>query len=245
MGELLQAAGRRMLVVSSGSTGSAFLNNHMVAGGAILHAGFTSPPEFGEAMKAAIGPPPAEGAPPGAGDRYAVDAFLEIGIPKLDPSETMMWLGNLDGTAHEKGVGAPETVAMLRLVDGQIRRVQEGLDAAGLLGDYNIWVTSDHGFSMHTGGVDLEPILKPFAGTLPDGSPRIVASGGTIYVRDGDTSAVAGIVAALQRTTGVGAIFTRASEQGSFDGGVPAASPATAAPAPGTFTTRQSQPGRT
>src|SRR5262249_31026051 len=69
LGELLQAAGRRMLVVSSGSTGSAFLNNHTVAGGAILHYRFALPSELAEDMKM-LGPAPQDGAAGGALDRY-------------------------------------------------------------------------------------------------------------------------------------------------------------------------------
>ena len=37
LGELLQGAGERLLVASSGSNGSSYLLNHRVAGGAILH----------------------------------------------------------------------------------------------------------------------------------------------------------------------------------------------------------------
>ena len=57
MGELLQASGRKMLVVSSGSDGSALLNNHTVAGGAILHPQFTLPESLAAEMKV-IGPVP-------------------------------------------------------------------------------------------------------------------------------------------------------------------------------------------
>ena len=64
-------------------------------------------------------------------------------------------------------------------------------------------------------------MLKPYAGPLPDGSPRIVADGGAIYVRDDDQATVSAIVAALQRTPGVGAIFTRANARQLLDGGVP------------------------
>src|SRR5262249_35814911 len=46
-------------------------------------------------------------------------------------------------------------------------------------------------------------------------------SGGAIYVRDGDSAAIAGIVAALQKTVGVGAIFTRGADAGSLEGSVP------------------------
>src|SRR5205814_1274512 len=185
LGESLQAAGRRMLVVSSGSTGSSFLYNHTVASGAILHYQYTLPQQLSEDMKA-IGPPPAEGAPAGALDRYAVDAFLKVGIPRVDPSVTVMWLSDLDSTAHDRGIGAPATVEVLRRVDGEIKRIEDGLKAAGLFDSYDIWVTSDHGFSTHTGAIGLDTVLKPFVRPLADGSPRIVTSGGAIYVRDGD-----------------------------------------------------------
>jgi predicted AlkP superfamily pyrophosphatase or phosphodiesterase len=220
LGELLQASGRRMLVVSSGSTGSAFLNNHTVSGGAVLHYRYTLPESLAEDMKA-IGPPPPDDAPAGALDRYAVDAFLRVGVPRVDPSVTVMWLSDLDSTAHERGIGDPATIDVLRHVDGQIKKIEDGLRAAGVFDDFNIWVTSDHGFSTHTGAADLGPVLKPFAGALADGTPRIVANGGAIYVRDGDQAAVAGIVSGLQRTPGVGAIFTRANARDLLDGGVP------------------------
>jgi len=219
LGQSLQAAGRKMLVVSSGSGGSAFLNNHTVAGGAILHPQFTLPESLGEAMKT-LGPVPAEDAPAGALDRYAVDAFLKVGL-KQDPAVTVLWLGALDSTAHDNGIGAPETVAILRHVDREIKRVEDGLKAAGLFETYDIWITSDHGFSTYTGAVDLSAVLKPHARTMADGSPRIVAGGGAIYVRDGDQAAVSAIVAALQAKAGVGAIFTRAAQPGSLTGSVP------------------------
>jgi arylsulfatase A-like enzyme len=219
LGESLHAVGRKMLVVSSGSAGSSFLNNHTLSGGAILHYQYVLPPELAEEMKT-VGPPPAENAP-SALDRYAVDAFLKLGLPRVDPSVTIMWLSGLDATAHDRGMGAPETIAVLRHVDGEIKRVEDGLKAAGLYDGYNIWVTSDHGFSTHTGAIDVAAVLEPFTATLPDGSPRIVTGGGAIYVRDGDEAAVAGIVTTLQKTPGVGAIFTREAQPGSFDGRVP------------------------
>ena len=51
-------------------------------------------------------------------------------------------------------------------------------------------------------------------------TPRIVASEGAIYVRDHDAATIERIVGQLQRTEGVGAIFTPASAPGSFDGRV-------------------------
>jgi predicted AlkP superfamily pyrophosphatase or phosphodiesterase len=220
LGELLQTAGRRMLVVSSGSTGSSFLNNHTVSGGAVLHYRYVLPESLAEDMKV-LGAPPGDDAPAGALDRFAVDAFLEVGLPRVDPSVTVMWLSDLDSTAHDKGIGEPATVDILRHVDAQLARIEERLKAVGLFDTFNIWVTSDHGFSTHSGEVALDALLKPYAGSLPDGSPRIVAGGGAIYVRDGDQAAISGIVAALQRTPGIGAIFTRAKAPLQLDGTAP------------------------
>ena len=68
MGESLQEAGRKMLVVSSGSSGSAFLNNHTVSGGAIIHYQYAIPEQLGEDLKA-VGAPPAANDLPGEIDR--------------------------------------------------------------------------------------------------------------------------------------------------------------------------------
>jgi predicted AlkP superfamily pyrophosphatase or phosphodiesterase len=220
MGESLQAAGRRMLVVSSGSSGSAFLNNHTVSGGAIIHYEYVLPAQLGEDLKV-LGPAPRKDAAPAARDRYAVDALLRVGIPRVDPSVTVLWLGSLDSTAHDNGIGHAATVETLRRIDGQIGRLEDGLRITGLFDRYNLWVTSDHGFSTHTGTIDLDALLKPFHGVLADGTPRIVSSGGAIYVRDGDEATIAAIVATLQRTPGVGAVFTRESQRDSMEGRVP------------------------
>ena len=220
LGEWLQASGRRMLVVSSGSGGSAFLNNHTLSGGAILHPQFTLPASLEPVAESAV-PAPAPGASANVRDAYAVDLFLKVGLPQVDPAVTVLWLGGLDATTHVRGIGTPETVAVLRGVDHQIGRIEDGLRSAGVFDAYNIWITSDHGFSTYTGGANTSAVLKPFAGTLADGSPRIVSSGGAIYVRDGDEPVIASIVAALQQIAGVGAIFTRGAARGSLDGRVP------------------------
>jgi predicted AlkP superfamily pyrophosphatase or phosphodiesterase len=217
LGESLQAAGLRMLVSSSGSGGSALLNNHTLVGGAILHPQFALPESLADAARRDA---PMTGAGPTGRDAHAVDLFLKVGLPRVEPAVTVLWLGALDAIAHAKGIGARETRYVLRGVDAQIKRIEDGLRRANLFDDYNIWVTSDHGFSTHTGTADVSAVLEPFAGTLADGSLRLVTADGAIYVRDNDPQAIAGIVAALQRTARAGAIFTRGSG-GSLDGQIP------------------------
>jgi arylsulfatase A-like enzyme len=132
-----------------------------------------------------------------------------------------MWLSDPDTTAHALGMGHPTTIEALRRLDMEIKNIEDGLQAAGLMSTYNIWVTSDHGFATYTGAADVRAVLKPFQGTLPDGSPRIVNGETAIYVRNGNRQIVSDIVGALQKTTGIGAIFTRASTPGSLSGFAP------------------------
>ena len=221
LGEILQGSGKHVLAVSSGSTGSSYLLNYKVAGGAILQAEYALPEPLYAEMLAKFGPVPPEATPNDARNRRAVDAFLQIGLPKINPAITLMWINDPDGTAHAHGVGHPVTLEALKRVDGEIKRLQDGLAAAGLLESYDIWVTSDHGFSTSTPEANIGALIRPFEGALADGTPRIVTAGGAVYVRDHDRRAITEIVNALQRTDGVGAIFTPAPAPGTLDGRVP------------------------
>src|SRR5258705_10211419 len=63
LGELLQRSGMKVLGVSSGSTGSAFLLNHTVSSGAIIHTDYTLPASLGPGVAAALGPVPPHPTP--------------------------------------------------------------------------------------------------------------------------------------------------------------------------------------
>ena len=212
LGEILQEAGERLLVASAGSSGSSFLLNHTVAGGGVIHYEYVLPESLGTRVAEELGPPPTLESPSGERNRYIVDAFLEVGLDAVDPAVTFMWLTDPDTTAHVQGVGHPTSMESIRAVDAELGRLQDALEASGQLDDFNIWVTSDHGFSTHTGYVDLQALLEPFSGTLADGSPGIVAGADAIYVRDGDAGKVSAIVEALQASEQVGAIFTRGGQ---------------------------------
>lgn len=220
LGEILQGAGKKVLAVGSGTPGAAYLLNHKLSGGAILHTSYTMPDTFASDVRTQFGETPPAATPNAARNRRAVDLFLKFGLSRIDPAVTLMWLSDPDTTAHEHGIGHPLTTESLKRVDAEVGRIEEGLRAAGLFDDYDIWVTSDHGFSTHGMAVDLGAIVRPFAGTLPDGAPRIVTGSGAVYVRDHDNETIGAIVKALQRTDGVGAIFTAAARAGDMRGRV-------------------------
>ena len=152
LGQMLATAGKRLLVVSSGSSGSALLLSPTDDAGVILHTEFARPDAWHDKAVAMLGPTPAAALPNAARNRYATDLLLRIGFPEVRPDVVFLWYSDPDTTAHARGLDAAETRASLSAVDGEIGRVEDWLGEQGRLEATNILVTSDHGFSTHTGG---------------------------------------------------------------------------------------------
>jgi arylsulfatase A-like enzyme len=221
LSEIFKPAGKTLLAVSSGSSGSAYLLNHTVATGGIIHYEYARPAELAARVAATLGPPPAHANPNDPQNQYAIDAYLKVGLNDVHPDVTFMWLNDPDGTAHANGIGAELTLKSLSLVDAGIGRIEDALQARGLLDRTNIIVTSDHGFSTHNSHLRLAALVDPFSRPMPDGSKDIVIAEGAIYLRSGnDPARVAEIVAALQKRPEVGAIFTRPAASGGGKEGV-------------------------
>lgn len=223
LGDVLAPLGRRVLVVSSGSPGSALLLAPTATSGTVLNTGFFRPAAMQGRVESVLGPIPKEGVPNDARNRYMTDMLLRVGLPEIRPDVTFVWFSEPDTTAHAKGLDTEETRHVLTAVDTEIGRIEDALEASGQLATTNLLVVSDHGFSTHTGGFDLPALVKPFAHPMPDGGPDIVTAGGAVHLRrDRDPARVAEIVAALRKAPAVGAIFTRAKTPGGVEGQVPA-----------------------
>ena len=222
LGESLRRAGRTFLVVSAGSSGSSFLLNHPLHNGAIINPDVIQPEDLKERVVKALGPGPAVAVPNNARNRWAVDAYLSFGLEERRSDVTAIWFGDPDETAHQEGMGSDTTQRALRQVDAEIGRIEDTLRAQGLLDRTNIIVASDHGFSTHTGELQLAALVAPFARPMPDGTPDLIVTEGSINFRAGsDPARAAAIVAALQKRPDVGAIFTRPASPGSTSGIVP------------------------
>ncbi len=216
---LLQQAGRRLVVFSGGSSGSAMLLGYPEAASTIVNGEFVRPAALEARIVDALGAPPAEASPNNALNRWVVDAFLRFGLSELRGDVTAIWFGDPDHTAHDKGLDAPPTRQALRFVDEEVGRIEDALRSRGQLASTNIVVTSDHGFSTHTGTLRLAALVEPFARPLPDGTPDIVVTEGAVNVRGPrDPARVQAIVAELQRRPEVGAIFTRPRSRGGTEG---------------------------
>ncbi len=222
LGAALQRAGKKFVVFSAGSSGSALLLNHPVYDGAVINPEFIDPPSLEPQVLAAVGVGPKEAEPNTARNVWAVNAYLSLGLGALRSDVAAIWFGDPDATAHQMGIGSETTVQALKAVDAEIGRIEDTLSRRGLLATTNIIVASDHGFSTHTGTLRLASIVDPFSRTGPDGLRDIVVTEGAINFRgQPDPARVAAVVAELQKHPEVGAIFTRPVSDRSAAGVVP------------------------
>lgn len=222
LGEILEGAGKQLLAVGSGTTGSAYVLNQAAANRAIIHSDYVLPADLAARVLQRLGPVPPRGTPNTAQHRRAVDAYLAFGLDDLRADVTIAWLNDPDATAHAKGIGSAPARESIAAVDSEIGRIEDGLKTKGLLDRTDVIVTTDHGFSTHTGGFRLEALVEPFAEPLPDGSRDIVVAEGAVHIRGRvDAARVARVVASLQKKPEVGAIFTRPRPDGGAEGVVP------------------------
>ena len=210
--EYFQEAGIPYVAVSSGSTGSAFLLNPMAPAGigALINAGLEDgrqvafPEVQSRAILSRFGPVKADsGNPPVAWTERVLRDYV---FDTLRPQVLVDWLGQPDEAQHAFGVGSPEALAALRLVDQQIGLLLERLREIGLAGKTDLIVTCDHGF-------DYEPPMDTLAPLRDAGlrSDDVVVDneGGAslLYVRDRAAEKIKRLVVRLQASESTNAVF--------------------------------------
>lgn len=216
LAELLAERGQTFLACSSGSSGSATLLNPTGTGGGILHPEFCVPESRTKHMYETIGPKPEETIPARAKMQWMTDAYLKLGVPEVNPGVTVLWFTDPDHSAHDKGIGAAETMAGLRFADEQIGRILDFHRARGT--KLNVFVTADHGFATHNGRFNLRGALEK-GGWLARIKPVIID--GAIYLPKEHEREIPAIVSSLQADATIGPIFTPAKSRGSWRGLAP------------------------
>jgi predicted AlkP superfamily pyrophosphatase or phosphodiesterase len=219
MGEVLAQHNQRMMVFSSGSPGSAFMQNHTVSGGAIINPLLILPESFRDVVIRELGPIPAKGKVNTAVHKWVTDAWIKFGLAENGPLVSSIWYTDPDGTAHDDGIGAATSMESIRVVDAEFGRIVAELKARRLTDKYNIIVSTDHGFVTHDGKTGLEAFLISKGLKKAKDSDDVVIAGGAIYVFNHDPYLIKRIVSALQGEPWVGAIFTK-GRPGSLKGSV-------------------------
>lgn len=220
MGQLLQAAGKRMMVFSSGSTGQALLQNHLVSGGAIVNPNMILPESFKDEVIKAIGPVPANKEPNTLQHIWVVDALIRFGFAANGPDVSAIWFSDPDGAAHADGIGSVSAMASIKSVDHEFGRILDSLKSKNLYNKYNIIISTDHGFVTHVGKQNMTALLIEKGLKKDRLSEDVIAAEGAIYVKDHDQEVIKKIVATLQQQEFIGPVFTKGAKSGDLKGWV-------------------------
>ncbi|OLY91866.1 Predicted pyrophosphatase or phosphodiesterase, AlkP superfamily [Cnuella takakiae] len=215
LGEVLAAEGKKLMVFSSGSSGQALLQNHKVNNGTVINPELILPVQIRDKVVSEIGTPPAYAKPNTARHKWMVDAFLKYGMGADAPLVSALWFSDPDATAHAYGIGAPQTMEALRVVDQEFGRVLEGL---GNYQAFNILISTDHGFVTYVGKEGIADLLIQSGMKKSKESEDVVIAEGAIYVRNHDKDTIQKIVSLLQQQDWIGPVFTRATKPGSMQG---------------------------
>ena len=210
--EYLQAASINYVAVSSGSTGNALLLNPTapLGNGQLINPGFENGARvaFPDSLNAAL----LEKFGAVKGGEEGDEAILWIErvlrdyvLGTMHPQVIVDWMGRSDSAQHAHGVGSPEALAALRLIDGQIGLLLERLRQMNLEDTTDIIVTCDHGF-------DYEPRADLLAPLRDSGFADDVVTdneGGStlLYVKDHDAEKISKLVSRFQASETTNAIF--------------------------------------
>lgn len=219
LGEVLADAGQKMMVFSSGTTGQAFLQNHTV-NGAVVNPDLILPESFKKQVLDEIGLA-SQGTDEEMGrHKWITDALLKYGLIKNGPLVSAVWFSDPDGAAHEHGIGSAEAVEAIKYVDGQFGRIMAALQTKGADEQYNVIISTDHGFVTHAGKPGLADFLIKEGFKKDKESDDIVVAEGAIYVKNHDVKTIQSIVAALHKQEWAGAVFTKGAKKGDSRGWV-------------------------
>ncbi|GLU52689.1 alkaline phosphatase family protein [Dyadobacter frigoris] len=220
LGEVLESAGERMMVFSSGTTGQAYLQNHKVGRGAVINPDLILPESSKSQVLAEIGTVALSGPEGNDRHRWITDALLKYGFDKQGPLVSAIWFSDPDGAAHKYGIGSTQAVSAIQYVDAQFGRILQEMKTKGISDHYNIIISTDHGFVTHTGQQNLVGFLIQEGFKKDKESDDMVIAEGAIYVKDHNADVVQKIVAALHKQPWVGAVFTRSKKRGEINGWV-------------------------
>ena len=231
LGERLQENAMQLAAVSSGSTGSALLLNPRAVNGVgvLINGDFEPnklvafPSNVNDTILTRFGAAPIKDGD--ADDQYneSVDwteeVLREYVIPELKPDVILNWLTEPDHTQHATGAGSPESINTIRNDDRNIGLILEKLKSLGLEDKTDIFVISDHGFSLETFALNVnQELINAGLKAGPDSDDVVVASSGQailLHVKNRDPRRIRETVKFLQAQSWAGVIFTAGNKPSS------------------------------
>jgi phosphonoacetate hydrolase len=218
--DVLAAAGKRLAIAHGGTPGAAFAlapnaaqQGHCVYSAHGPQASLT--PDAVHAMRARFGPEPARDVPLFAVVDRVADVLVDHILGTLAPDVALAWFPEPDTSFHYLGLGAPETLAVLRHCDAQFGRILDALEVLGQRERSLVMVLSDHGQITVDEEIPLFDDLTragfATARAAEDGAMLLGVAGafGELRLRTADRRTRDRVVAWLQEHPAIGHLLTR------------------------------------
>lgn len=231
LGERLQENGMKLAAVSSGSTGSALLLNPKAVNGVgvLINGDFEPnklvayPSNVNDTILTRFGAAPIKEGDTDNQYNESVDwteqVMREYVIPELQPDVILNWLTEPDHIQHATGAGSPESINTIRNDDRNIGLILEKLKSLGLEDKTDIFVISDHGFSLETFALNVtQELINAGLKAGLDSDDVVVASSGQsilLHVKNRDPKRIKETVKFLQAQSWTGVVFTSGNKPSS------------------------------
>jgi arylsulfatase A-like enzyme len=132
----------------------------------------------------------------------------EYVLETMRPQVIVNWMGRSDSAQHGYGVGSPEALAALRLIDGQIGLLLQRLRQMNLEDKTDILVTCDHGFDYEPRADLLAPLRE--SGFADDVVTDSEGGSTLLYVKNHDADRISRLAARFQASGTTNAVFVAA-----------------------------------
>ena len=183
LADILEGHGQEYVAIASGTSGNAFLHhpNSNTTAGAVVHTEFSRPGHLHGELADTFGAWPEEARPNSARVSHAFRLLKEYVLSKREPTVSLVWSSDPDGTQHAAGVGSKVADESLAHVDRELGELADWLSRTGRDTSTDVVVVSDHGYSTVIHPVEVEALVRK-AGFPSGGRP-----GGVIVAPNGGT----------------------------------------------------------
>ncbi len=221
LADILSEHGMEYTAIGVGTSGNAYVHNPRAdeSGGATIHPDFTLPYSLQEHLVSRFGEWPDETQPNTPRFRHAIRVLTEHILPERQPAVGLIWSSEPDKAQHAYGVGAEMSDRAIREADDGFGQIMDWLGANGL-GETDVMVVSDHGYSTIREAVDVESHVRD-AG-FPEREALVAPNGGSVLFYTRDHTVSSRLAAHLMSQPWCGALLASGAV-GEIEGALPMA----------------------
>ena len=220
LGELLQAGGKKMVSIGSGSPGKTYLTDPTLTGPVINWA--TAWPETTKAeVEQRFGPFLSGSATATERNQFVFRVLQDYLLPTHQPDLIRIWLTEPDHAQHKYGLGSPEALAALAELDAHFATFWADLVTQYGQENLTCFFLSDHGFTTITDRVKPDQAL--IAARLKAGpdSNDIIRTSNSFYLNGQARSRLPEIARFLAAQPWLGGLFIRDDLLDRYPDGMP------------------------